>query len=495
MELREVLKLLRAAWWMVLTGLVMGAAAGLSYSLLQTPVYSSSTQLFVANTEASATPDALPGGQFSLQRVASYAQLINGPDMAARVVGRLNLEMSPEEVSQKITATPITDTVLIDVTVTDSSPQRAQRIAEAAGAEFAAYAWDLERAGSSGVAPVKVKVTKLADLPVSPSSPQTHLNVGIGLLVGAVAAGALVITRARLDHSVKEPDDASHLANAPVIGVLPRDDVLRNQHALDFTSDDPSVRQYRRLQRSLQFLDGREAPGVIMVSSAATSQGKTTLVVNLALALRDAGRKVTVVEADLRRPKTTRYLGLTGDVGLTNILAGAADPEEAIRRHRDGLLSVIPAGPTPPNPEELLASSHMASLLERLRAQNDCVLVDAPPILEATELSILAGYTDGVLLSARYGRTRREELQQAAELVDRVGAKILGVVLTMVPPRAAALMGYGYEGRSASASSVSAFSGARLLAAVAGRANGPRHRLKGSGVGKQSPEGPPDLVR
>ena len=118
-----------------------------------------------------------------------------------------------------------------------------------------------------------------------------------------------------------------------------------------------------------------------MVSSALPSEGKTTAVVNLGLALADAGRRVTIVEADLRKPKVTRYLGMVGGVGLTNILAGTADLEEVVQRYGTGELSVIAAGPTPPNPGELLASSHMFSLLDKLRAANDFVLVDAPPLL------------------------------------------------------------------------------------------------------------------
>jgi capsular exopolysaccharide synthesis family protein len=173
-----------------------------------------------------------------------------------------------------------------------------------------------------------------------------------------------------------------------------------------------------------------------MVSSALPSEGKSTAVVNLGLALATAGRRVAIVEADLRRPKVTQYLGLVGGIGLTNVLSGSADVEDVLQPVGEGGLSVIGAGPTPPNPGELLASGQMAALVEKLRADNDYVLVDAPPLLPVADATGLAVIVDGVLLSVHYGTTRKEHLQQAAATLHGVGARPLGVILNMVPARA-----------------------------------------------------------
>jgi receptor protein-tyrosine kinase len=155
---------------------------------------------------------------------------------------------------------------------------------------------------------------------------------------------------------------------------------------------------------------------------------------------------VTIVEADLRRPKVTRYLGLVGGAGLTNILAGTAEVEDVTQLYREGL-KVIAAGPKPPNPGEMLGSSHMRELVDKLRGQNDYVLVDAPPLLPVADSSGLAVAMDGVLLSIRYGETRKEQVQQAVTTLERVGARPLGIVLNIVPSRAqlAGAYGYGYD--------------------------------------------------
>jgi receptor protein-tyrosine kinase len=446
-ELREVLTALRAAWWLPLAGLFVGGVAALTVSLLQTPLYTSSTQLFVSTRDSVSTSEAFQGSQFSQERVASYARLITGEELAGRVIDQVGLDQSPGRLADRITASAVTDTVLIDVTVTDESPEKAKRIADAIGDEFTAFAAELETPDGAESSPVKVTVTDRAEAASEPSSPQTARNVALGLLVGLLVGAGLAIVRARLDRTVKDPADVVQLTGVPVIGTVLRDEVLQKQHIFDKKSTNRTAEDYRQLRTNLQFLNVDEPPKVIMVTSAIPSEGKTTVVVNLGLALADAGRKVTIVEADLRKPKVTRYLGIVGGVGLTNILAGTAELDEVVQHYGAGALTIIAAGPTPPNPGELLASSQMASLVDRLRGENDYVLVDAPPLLPVADASGLAVIMDGVLLSVRYGSTTKDQLSQAATTLERVGAKTLGVILNIVPPKAelASAYGYGYS--------------------------------------------------
>ena len=444
-ELRDALAALRAGWWLPLVGLLLGGAAALGLSLLQTPLYTSSTQLFVSTRDTASTSEAFEGGRFSQERVASYARLISGDELAGRIVDRLRLTESPRSLSERVTATAVADTVLIDVAVTDQSPEQARRIADAIGDEFTTFVAELETPeGVGGTSPVKVTISDRPEVAVERSSPQTTRNVAFGLLLGLLVGVGLAIARARLDRSVKSAETATAATGAPVIGTVLREQALEKGHTMSRSSANRTVEDYRQLRNNLQFLNVDQPPKVIMVSSALPSEGKTTTVINLALALVDAGQKVTIIEADLRRPKVTRYLGMVGGVGLTNLLAGTADLDDVLQEYGDGGLRVIAAGPTPPNPGELLASSHMAALIDKLRGSNDFVLIDAPPLLPVADSSGLAVHTDGVLLSVRFGSTRRDQLQQAAATLDRVGAKTLGVILNIVPPRADAAAGYGY---------------------------------------------------
>lgn len=444
MELKQSVVALRAAWWLAVMGAVVGGGAAFAASLAQTPLYTSTTQLFVSTTDSTSTSEVFQGGQFSQERVASYARLLAGEELAGRVVDRLRLDVSPAILAGEVAATPITDTVLIDVVVSYPSAQGAQDIALALGSEFTTFVSELETPDGGGASPVKVTVTDRPEKPDEPSSPHILRNVALGLLGGSLVGLALIVVRGRLDRSVRDPDHAAELAGAPVIGMVLRNDALEKQHVLGRGVSSRTAEDFRQLRTNLQFINVDQPPKVIMVSSAVPAEGKTTVVVNLALALVDAGRRVIIVEADLRKPKVTRYLSMVGGVGLTNILAGSAAVDEVMQAYGSENLRVIAAGPTPPNPGELLASSHMGELLDKLRGMSDFVLVDAPPLLPVADSSGLAVHTDGVLLSVRYGSTSRDQLQQAAATLERVGARTLGVILNIVPLRAEIAVAYGY---------------------------------------------------
>jgi receptor protein-tyrosine kinase len=325
---------------------------------------------------------------------------------------------------------------LIDVTVSDPSPKRARDIADAVATEVNSMVAALEAPTGGGAPPVKLTVTDRPAVASQASSPDTARNVATGGLLGLLVGAGIALARTRPIHSVKNTEQAAELMGAPVLGHVVRDDSLAKRHVIDDRDGGLAAENFRQLRNSLQWLDLENPPTVIMVSSAVPSEGTTTVVVNLALVLADAGRTVTVVDANLRKPNVSEYLGMTGGAGLSDILAGTADVTDVAERHGDREMWVIPAGSTPSNPGELLASSQMRSLIDKLRGDNDYVLIDAPPVLPVADSSGFAGYTDGVLFSVRYGSTLTGELHQASAILKRVRATVLGVLLNIVPPKA-----------------------------------------------------------
>lgn len=429
----EALSALRARWWFVALGLLVGASAAFAGSLLQTPLYVAHTQLFVSTTDSATSSAVLQGSEFSQQRVQSYALLLTGEELAERVVRRLELDEPASELVTRVSATPITETVLIDVAVTDPDPARAEQIAEAIGAEFPPFVDQLETTGTGDGSPVKVTVTNAPELPQQASSPQVTRNVGLGAAAGLLLGAALAVLRVRLSRSVRTPAEAADLAGAPVVGLISRDKRPRAARSVDRGVVSGTAEDFRRLRTNLHVLGGVQAPRVVMVSSAGPSEGKTTVVLNLASALAENGRRVTVVEADLRSPTIADRLDLVGDVGLTNILAGSAELDDALQRYGSGQVYVVAGGPSPLNPGELLASSEMEAVLVKLRSQSDVVLVDAPPLLSVADATALSVMVDGVLLVVRHGGTRNHQLVAAAATVERAGASLLGVILNAVP--------------------------------------------------------------
>ena len=435
---QQLIAALRANWWLPLVGLLVGGGAALAVSLAQTPMYSSSTQFFVTATESGPGGQALPGNP---QRAVAYAQLITGDAVAGRVIDGLGLDMSTQDLQAEIEATPVEDTALVEVTVTDSSAQRAKDIADAVGTEFSAFVAELEAPRDGGVAPVKLSVTDSPDLASAPTSPDTVRNVAMGLVLGLLVGAVLAVARARPDRRVQDGDQAADLAGAPALGYVVRDAGLAKRHVIDRTGRGPAAESYRQLRNNLQWLDADDPPTVIMVTSAVPSEGTTTTVVNLALVLADAGRKVAVVDADLRTSKVADYLGMTGGTGLSSVLSGTAELSGVVQRYDDREIWVIAAGPTPDNPGELLATGEMRSLIGKLRGDYDYVLVDAPPVLSVADASGMAMYMDGVLLVVRQGSTQVGELRETAAVLQRVRATTLGVVLNMLPAKAVAREG------------------------------------------------------
>ncbi|MCA0144886.1 polysaccharide biosynthesis tyrosine autokinase [Blastococcus sp. LR1] len=447
MDVREILAAMRNSWWAPAIGLILGASVALGVCLIQTPLYESRTQLFVSTANSGTSAEAFQGSQFSQQRVASYARLLGGDELANRVIGDLGLDVTPQDFSSMVSAVAVTDTVLLEVVVSDTSAQRAQLIAESIGDEFPGLVAELETADEQAASPVKVTVTDAADVASAPSSPVIPRSVALGAIVGLLVGGGLALLRAHLDRTVKEPEVAAEMLGAPVIGTILRDPDLEHRHLVGRGATGRSAEDFRQLRTNLQFLSVDHPPKIIMVTSAVPSEGKTTTVVNLALALVDAGQRVTIVEADLRKPKVTKYLDMVAGVGLTNVLAGTAEVGDVIQTYGSAGLSIIGAGPTPPNPGELLSSRHMSVLLENLRDENDFVLVDAPPLLPVADASGLASAMDGVLVAVRYGVSTKDQLRQAAMTLQRVQANTLGAILSIVPPKAqiASAYGYGYS--------------------------------------------------
>ena len=196
----------------------------------------------------------------------------------------------------------------------------------------------------------------------------------------------------------------------------------------------PSSEAYRSLRTNLEFASLDRPLRTLLVISAGPEQGKSIVLANLAVVMAQAGKRVILVDADLRRPQQHEIFGIDNTHGLTTVLYADSTPE-ALPLAETVLtgLRVLTSGPLAPNPAELLASRRLVDLIAALTAQADLVLFDAPPIIAMTDAAILAGRVDGVLLVVNARETRRDHAQRAKDLLERVNARLLGAVLNNVP--------------------------------------------------------------
>ncbi|WP_373995760.1 polysaccharide biosynthesis tyrosine autokinase, partial [Streptomyces sp. NP160] len=436
MELTDYLRVLRKRWLsiVVLTALALAGAA--AATLAATPEYQAQTKLFVRTSGASSTSDLNAGNTFVQQRVQSYADVASQPKVLEPVIAELGLDTTPGALAQRITAEAPLDTVLINITVTDPSPQQAAAIANAVGASLITAVAELEGNGTGTTAPVQLTTTQPAVVPAAPSSPNTPLNLALGLLVGLAVGVGLAVLRETLDTTVRGEHDLGQLG-VPVLSGMPYDAEAAD-HPLVVVEQPRGVRAecFRQLRTNLQFATAASGARSVVVTSSLEGEGKSTTAINLALTLSGAGVRVALVDADLRRPMVATYLGLEGAAGLTTVLVGDATLDDVLQPWGDSQgMWVLTSGGVPPNPSELLASDQMTKVLQELEQRFDVVLLDGAPLLAVTDSAVLAEAVGGALVVVGSGRVRRPQLERALQALSAVNATVLGGVLTRLPTK------------------------------------------------------------
>jgi non-specific protein-tyrosine kinase len=417
-----------------LVGLVVAAAI----TFTTTPLYESQAQIFVSTPASTLDISALAtGSSFSQQRVKSYAQIINSPKTLEPVIQRLNLKMDPTTLSSMVTASAPLDTVLISLTVTDTDPKRAASIANAVADQFGITVGDLELHGIGVDSPVKVSTVKDAMPAGAPASPKKAINLALGLLLGFGLGIGLASLRKLLDNTMKNEDD---LLGTPLLAAIGFDEMADEKPLVTQIGRYAArTEAFRTLRTNLQFLNPDAHPQVIVMTSALPNEGKTTSSINLALSLAQAGAKVVLVEADLRRPKVPLYLEMSSmSEGLSELISGPKKltPQgikAVLHPYESTGLKVILSGKVPPNPSELLSSHKFEELIELLRKQFEYVIIDCPPLLPVTDAAIVSAKADGCVLVVHAGVTKKPHFIGSRDAVKAVGSVILGVIINKIP--------------------------------------------------------------
>jgi len=446
-HLRDYLRILQRNWLIIAMITLVSVGTAAAYSIAQSPLYEASTKVFVSTQSSGTVSELQQGNSFTQQAVKSYADLVTTPIVLDPVIEQYGLDQTAAEFAENVTATAPLDTVIIEVTVKDRSGADAATLANAVAESFSTAVAGLVPESADGTAQVQISTVQSATTPLRPSSPNVPLNLVGGLFAGLLVGLGTTILRQALDNRVRSLRDVELLTTTPILGGISYDPkaaarplVVRDEPR------SPRAEAYRSLRTNLQFLDfGGDAHSLVITSSVA-SEGKSSTSSNLAIAMADAGAKVAIIDADLRRPRLAEYLGLEGAVGLTDVLIGRADLSDVLQRWGGRNMYVLPAGSVPPNPSELLGSTAMTALIRRLEQEFDTVVIDAPPLLPVTDAAILARSTRGAIVVASAGKVHKNQLKTAITALESVGAHILGIVVTMLPVRGADAYGYGHYG-------------------------------------------------
>jgi succinoglycan biosynthesis transport protein ExoP len=428
--LSEYLLVFRRRWRLLVAALLLGTVAGSVFAFAGSKKYTATSRSFVtlASNDTAANGSIYQGSQFAVQQVQSYTRLATSPSVLEPVITKLKLDTTVEKLSNDLTATSPTGTVLLDVTVTRPDATQAAAISNTVSAQLASMIQALETPAGQSQSNVRVTLTNPARVPTSASSPKIGLDIAVGFVVGLALGLILCVIREQLDGSVRTSSDVKAVTGSSPLGtVLHRD---RKSGGLA-ASQKGSARAeaYRTIRTNLQLLHDLGERKRIVLTSPTSFDGKTATTCNIAVALAQTGNRVCLVEADFRNPTAAKILGVSSGSGLSDVVSRGAALDEVIASSPHAAVSVLPAGPIPADPNALLGSTEMKAVLAELSERFDIVLLDAPATLAYSDAEILINAADGAIIVCSAGKTSRNELRAVIESVQDIHGRVLGTVL------------------------------------------------------------------
>lgn len=281
---------------------------------------------------------------------------------------------------------------------------------------------------------VNVWIVAEAKTPPKPAKPKKLLNILLGIVLGAFGGIGLAFFVEYLDNTIKEPEETETRLGLSVLGVvqLLKDKETAVHEALLKNPMSAFAECYKTLRSTVLLSSADQPPKTILLTSMSPQEGKTTTSINLAMAIAQAGNRVVLIDADLRRPSIHKTLGINNAKGLSTYLAGSAAGEEIIAEHPSESLSIIPSGPIPPDPSELLSSKRLKQLINQLEQDFDFVVIDTSPLMGATDALILSKVTSGTILVAKAGSTTYDIMASGLKTLRDIDAHLLGLVINRV---------------------------------------------------------------
>ncbi|RFA08319.1 hypothetical protein B7R54_03085 [Subtercola boreus] len=454
MQLQDILRVLQRSWILIVGLTVLGLLAAGAALAVTAPQYQSTSRLFVSTQATDNASNALQGSTYTQNRMISYSHLVVQPIVLDPVIAALGLDLTADQLASHVSADVITDSLILEVTVTEPSAQQSADIANAIATQLVTtITTQIEDPGDGTKPLIAVSIIADASVATSPTSPLPWLYLLVGGVGGLLLSVGLAFLIAGFDNRVRSIDDLKRLTDLPVLGHFPRQNTAREKPLL-LADDMMSQRaeSFRALRTNLQYFDLATTNQVLLFTSSIPGEGKTTTSLNLAITLAQTGKRVIYIECDLRRPKSAKYLNIEGAVGLSDVLVSRVALDDVLQAGVVETLTILPAGSLPPNPSELLGSEQFASLLSSMRLLYDYVILDAPPLLAVTDAAILSRESDGVIVVVGTSLVNRQQVETSIDILTQVDAHVLGVAANFLPRRgvdAYSYYTYGYVALSA----------------------------------------------
>ncbi|MHB8050913.1 MAG: tyrosine-protein kinase domain-containing protein [Coriobacteriia bacterium] len=516
LDLRDYLNVMMARKWTIIGVAVAVTLVALVWSLIQPAVYEGQAKVLISEKSSGADLFGSMGLDFSSQPergLQTQVQLMQVRPLLENTIRELDLGIAPETLAAKVSVSAVGQTNIVTIIARDGDPEAAAAIANSLADEFVAWSRDYKREslqaaaeevetrlgiareeilelgreiqnqGKSDELTAELAIAtgnyttlaaKLEELRINaqlevgsgrvvspavvteePVEPTPVRNTALGLVVGLVLGLGMAFLYEYLDNTIKSSDEAEKLLGVPVLGLIPAEKYEKDERRRTSILTHPggaAAESYRVLRNNLDFINFQHDLKTLLITSAAPSEGKSTVAANLAAGLAQAGKKVVLVASDFRKPTTQQFFGVRNLIGLSDVLTGAHSLKSALQRPREDMeLLVLTSGKLPPNPSELLGSERMREVLDELKQWADWIIIDTPPLLAVADGAALARYTDGVLLITKGGSSTREAVKKAGEMIASAGGRLVGSAVWGLDSMGSRAgygygMGYGYGG-------------------------------------------------
>ncbi|WP_151528491.1 MULTISPECIES: polysaccharide biosynthesis tyrosine autokinase [Corynebacterium] len=417
-------------WWIILLVMILGIPAGLGVSYVREDRYVSQATVYISVNQATGeASNPYQANLTSQQMVKSYAELVTNAAVIDKVADHMATPASRQQIVDAVSASANANSVLLEISATTNQAQLSKDIADATVEVFTDMVKKTSTPEGRTLPTIDANVVAPPSLPNEPSNPSpvafglagAFLGLALGLLISLIVH----MTDRRLHSS----EDIAEITTLPQLGTIPEDRSISENKRVDFSGGfSRTAESFRTLRTNLQFCGIDDNPGVIQITSAIANSGKSIVALNLAASLAEQGNKVCLIEGDLRRPRLAEYMGIDASVGLTNVLRREMDLEDALIDDASGV-ALLASGPIPPNPAGILGSNAMTVLLQKLKESHDYVIVDSTPVLPVADAALLAHIVDGTVMIARWHSTTRDNLRSSLDALEKVSARLLGVVL------------------------------------------------------------------
>ena len=396
----------------------------------KTPVYSTSTTVVLVKDESSSTTDTINQNDITLNQklVSTYRQIIKSRLVLEQVIEKLKLDYTYEDIYDEVNVTSVDETEIIKVIVTDENPSLAVEIANEIASVF-----DTEVKQIYNIS--NVSIIDKAVLPKEPSNDHIFRDAVLALMIAFAGCSAVIFIVFYFDDTIRDVDNIENELGMVVVAKVFKDD-NNVDLIVDRKPNASSSESIRTLRTNLQFESVDTELKTLLVTSSLPGEGKSFVAANLGAAFAQAGKRVLIVDCDLRKGRQHRIFKVSSKDGLSNLLINDInDFGKYITETRIDNLYLIPRGTFPPNPSELLNSKKNKALFEKLKVHFDIIIIDGAPIIGLADSLILSSMVDKVLLVASINNTPKSELLNTKKNLENVGANIAGVVANNVVAR------------------------------------------------------------